>query len=66
MNAQLIHTLARERTAELQHAGEQSRLAREGRTRGRGSRHRSLITRPASGATRRQRWFGLDPQEGRQ
>ena len=45
MNAQLNHILARQRTAELQHAGEQARLAREVRMRGRKLRHRNLITR---------------------
>ena len=35
MNAQLNHILARQRTAELQRAGEQARLAREVRVSGR-------------------------------
>jgi hypothetical protein len=61
MNAQLIHTLSRTRTAELQHAGEQARLAREVRMSGRKLRYRNLITRLASDASRRQRRFGLDP-----
>ena len=45
MNAQLNLMLARERTAELQHAGEQGRLAREVRMSGRKLRNRNLITR---------------------
>jgi hypothetical protein len=44
MNAQLNHRLARQRTAELEHAGAQARLAREARTSGRKLRHRKLIT----------------------
>jgi hypothetical protein len=35
MNAQLNHILARQRAAELRHAGARARLAREVRTRGR-------------------------------
>ena len=35
MNVQLNHILARQRAAELQHAGEQARLAREVRMSGR-------------------------------
>jgi streptogramin lyase len=45
MNAQLNHMLARERAAELQHAGEQARLAREVGMSGRKLRNRNLITR---------------------
>ena len=45
MNAQLNLILSRQRAAELQHAGEQPRLAREVRMRGRKLRHRNLITR---------------------
>jgi hypothetical protein len=45
MNAQLNIMLARQRTAELQHAGEQARLARKVRMRGHKLRHRNLITR---------------------
>jgi hypothetical protein len=44
MIAQLNRILARQRTAELQHAGVQARLAREVRMRGRKLRHRNLIT----------------------
>jgi hypothetical protein len=45
MNAQLNQILARQRAAELEHAGAQARLAREARTRGRKLRPRKLITR---------------------
>src|SRR5215469_4020227 len=45
MNVQLNQLLARQRTAELQHAGEQARFARGLSTGGRKSRHRNLITR---------------------
>ena len=45
MNVQLNPILARHRTAELQRAGEQARLAREVCMRGRKLRHRNLITR---------------------
>ena len=44
MNAQLNHLLARHGTAELRHAGEQARLARDERITGRKLRHRNLIT----------------------
>lgn len=45
MNVQLNHILSRRRAAELEHAGEQARLAREVRMRGRKLRHRIPITR---------------------
>jgi len=45
MNAQRNRILARQPTAELQHAGERTRLAREVRVMGRRLRHRNLITR---------------------
>src|SRR3974390_612312 len=45
MNAQLNHLLARPRTAELRHAGEQARLSHEARMTGRKLRHQDLITR---------------------
>jgi hypothetical protein len=45
MDAQLNHILARKRAAELQHAGEQARLAREVRVSGRNLRRRHLVTR---------------------
>ena len=45
MNVQLNHMLSRRRAAELEHAGEQARLAREVRMRGRKLRHRIPITR---------------------
>jgi hypothetical protein len=44
MNAQLNHTLARQRTAQLRHAGEQTRLARKAGMRRRKLRHPNLIT----------------------
>jgi hypothetical protein len=49
MNAQLNHMLARRRTAELQRAGERTRVARDVRMRGRKLRHRNLITRLRGG-----------------
>jgi hypothetical protein len=44
MDAQLDHALARQRTAQLRHAGEQTRLAHEAGMRRRKLRHRNLIT----------------------
>ena len=45
MNVQLNHILSRRRAAELEHAGEQARLARQVRMRGRKLRHQIPITR---------------------
>ena len=56
MNVQLNHILARRRTAELEYAGEQARLAREVRVRGRKLRNRNPITRPRARPAR-----GLGP-----
>jgi len=45
MNAQRNRIFAQQPTAERQHAGERTRLAREVRVMGRRLRHRNLITR---------------------
>ena len=55
MNVQLNHILSRRRTAELERAGEQARLAREFRVRGRKLHHRKAITRLRA---RPARWLG--------
>lgn len=52
MNVQLNHILSRRRTAELERAGEQARLAREFRVRGRKLHHRNAITRLKARPTR--------------